>query len=232
MTTIETWGELLVGSFQDLWLRFISFLPELLAALIVFIAGWLIAMAIERVVVLIVEKLWIEKLAERVKLNELLRRGDIKLTFGQLIGALVKWFLILVFLLAASDILGLSEVTQFLNRVLLYVPNVVVAVLILLLGIIFGRFAERVVHGSLQAAKFASAGMLAGLAKWMITVFAILAALIQLKIAETMLNTLFTGFVAMIALAGGLAFGLGGREEAQRALQQLKSDISRRHGPM
>ncbi|MBI2426321.1 MAG: hypothetical protein HYV34_00595 [Candidatus Kerfeldbacteria bacterium] len=209
MTTIETWGELLVGSFQDLWLRFISLLPELLAALIVFIAGWLIAMAIERVVVLIVEKLWIEKLAERVKLNELL-----------------------VFLLAASDILGLSEVTQFLNRVLLYVPNVVVAVLILLLGIIFGRFAERVVHGSLQAAKFASAGMLAGLAKWMITVFAILAALIQLKIAETMLNTLFTGFVAMIALAGGLAFGLGGREEAQRALQQLKSDISRRHGPM
>lgn len=228
MNSTQTWGNLLLESFQDLWLRFINFLPELLAALFVFIVGWLIAVAIERLIVLVVEKLWIEKASERIKLKELLERAEIRMSVGQILGALVKWFFMLIFLLAASDILGLSEVTSFLNDVLGYVPNVVVAVVILLLGLVFGRFAERIVGGSVKAARLSTGHMLGTLAKWMIYVFAVLAALVQLQIADDLLQALFTGFVAMLAIAGGLAFGLGGREEAQRMLSNLRNDLTKR----
>lgn len=230
MDSAQTWSNLLLESFQDLWLRFINFLPELVAAIFVFIIGWLIAVAIERIIVLVVEKLWIEKASEKIKLKELLDRAEIRMSVGQILGALVKWFFILIFLLAASDILGLSEVTGFLDDVLGYVPNVVVAVVILLLGLVFGRFAERIVGGSVKAARLATGHMLGGLAKWMIYVFAVLAALVQLQIADDLLQTLFTGFIAMLAIAGGLAFGLGGRDEAQRILGNLRRDLTERRG--
>lgn len=228
METTQTWGELLLESFQDLWLRFINFLPELVAAILVFIIGWLIAVAIERIIVMVVEKLWIDKASEKIKLKELLERAEIRMSVGQILGVLVKWFFVLIFLLAASDILGLSEVTNFLNDVLGYVPNVVVAVVILLLGLVFGRFSERIVGGSVKAARLATGHMLGALSKWIIYVFAVLAALVQLQIADDLLQTLFTGFVAMLAIAGGLAFGLGGRDEAQRILASLRNDLSKR----
>lgn len=227
MNDFETWGEAISSSFWELWDRFIDFVPSLIAALLVFVIGWFIAAGIGHLVRTVLEKVAINRLAQAAKIHDRLKKVGISLEFGQIIGMLVKWFLILVFLMAAADILGLSQVNEFLNRVLLYVPNVVVAVVVLLLGFWFSQFAETVVVSSAKAGNFSSANFLGATAKWAILLFSVLAALVQLNVAESLLNTLFTGLVAMIAIAGGIAFGLGGRDSANRVLEHLRKDFTK-----
>jgi hypothetical protein len=110
--------------------------------------------------------------------------------------------------------------------VVLYIPNVIVAVIILLAGILLATFVRNVVKTAVEAAELASADFLSGIAKWAILLFSFMAALVQLQIAPGLINTLFTGLVAMLALGGGLAFGLGGKEHASRVLDRLRRDLS------
>jgi hypothetical protein len=140
-----------------------------------------------------------------------------------LIGWVVKWFFIVVTLLAVVNILNIPQVSSFLDQVLLYIPNVVVAIIILALGLIAGNFFYNVVNRAATASHMSAAAVsgLAALAKWAIVIFALMAALVQLGIAAGLIQILFTGFVAMLALAGGLAFGLGGRDKAARWLDKI-----------
>jgi hypothetical protein len=138
----------------------------------------------------------------------------------------VKWFFVIVALIAATDILGWEQLTSYLQEIVLFVPNVVIAVIILLAGILLSNFVQRVVKSAVEAAKLTSAGFLSGIAKWAILIFSFMAAFVQLEIAPDLIRVLFTGLVFMIALAGGLAFGLGGREHASKFLDRLKKDIS------
>ena len=148
---------------------------------------------------------------------------------SELIGGIVKWFLVLVFLMAATNILNLIQVTDFLNQIILYIPNVIVAVLILAIAFLVGNLVYGIVKGSTRAAGVMSATLLAAISKWAIIIFGILAALIQLGIATTLVSTMFTGFIAAISLAIGLAFGLGGREEAALILKKLREEITEKH---
>jgi len=157
-----------------------------------------------------------------------LEGSNLHLSISSLLGGLVKWFLILVFLLAAADILQLNAVSVFLNSILLYIPNIVVAVIILSVVLLAGNFVYDVVKGSTRAAGVVSASLLAVISKWAIIIFGIFAALIQLGVASSLVSTIFIGIVAMLALAGGLAFGLGGREEAALILRKLREEIMER----
>jgi hypothetical protein len=141
----------------------------------------------------------------------------------------VKWFLILVFLMAAANILQLTQVTNFLNSIIFYIPNVVVAVVILAIVTLVGNFVYGVVRGSSRAAGMVSATFLAAISKWAIIIFGIFAALIQLGVAGTLVSTIFIGIVAMLALAGGLAFGLGGKEEAALLLRKIREELTEKH---
>ena len=152
-----------------------------------------------------------------------------ELNVAKFMGGLVKWFLILVFLMAATDILRLTQVTNFLNSIILYLPNVVVAAVILAVAFLVANFVFAVVKGSTKVAGIVSATLLATVAKWAIVIFGFLAALIQLGIAASLINTLFIGFVAMLALAGGLAFGLGGKDEAALILKKIRQEITEKH---
>jgi len=225
MNTLQTWGDIIVSSFQDLWVRFINFLPSLVGALLVIIVGWVLAAWLGRMVTEILRKLWIDKAVKRAKISETFERMGIPIDVSKSIGFLVKWFLIIAFLLAAADILNLNQVTDFLNKVLLYIPNVVVAVVILLLGVLFANFIAQIIESGVKATRLTFGHFLAGIAKWAIIIFAVLAALVQLGIAASLLQILFTGLVAMLAIAGGLAFGLGGRGHAEKILQNLEKDL-------
>ena len=142
-------------------------------------------------------------------------------------GGLVRWFFIVVFLVAAMDVLGLNQVNDFLsNQVLTYLPKVIVAVLLLIAGALIAGALQKLVVTSAKAAELHSAALLGGVAKWAIWVFAILASLYQLGIVGPLIETLFTGFIGMLAIAGGLAFGLGGKEAAARYVEKLRQDIS------
>lgn len=228
MNGIQSWGEAITFSLIGLWEKLINFLPALIGALLVILAGWIIAATIGKFVEKIMKAAKVDQAMEKLNFGGKLYAGDMPFSFSAFLGGLVKWFLILVFVMAAADILQLSEVSSFLNSILLYIPNVVVAVVILTVVFLFGNFVYNVVKGSTKAAGVMSATLLAVISKWAIIIFGIFAALIQLGIASSLVSTIFVGIVAMLALAGGLAFGLGGKEEAGMILKKLREEISER----
>ncbi|HLD34988.1 MAG: Small-conductance mechanosensitive ion channel-like protein [Candidatus Giovannonibacteria bacterium GW2011_GWB1_45_9b] len=223
---IETWGDALILSFNELWTGVASFAPRLVAAVVIFVVGWVIAHALGKVVEQILRSLKIDKALQSLGVEEPIERAGIKLDVGVFIGALVKWFVIVVFLTATVDVLGLTQVTDFLkDDVLGYLPNVFVAAMILVVAALIADAVGKLVTGSAKAANLPSSGFLGGVSRWAIWVFAILAALYQLGIAGPMVQTLFIGIVGALALGLGLAFGLGGKDAAAKYLERLRQDI-------
>jgi len=229
MNSVQTWGEAITVSLLNLWERFVNFLPSLLGAILVFIAGWIVAVALGKAVEHIVKMIKVDDVIEKAGTKSRLRKAGVELNIAKFFGGLVKWFLILVFLMAATDILHLTQVTSFLNSIVLYLPNVIVAAVILAVAFLLGNLVFMIVRGSTKVAGIVSATLLATVAKWAIVIFGFLAALIQLGVASSLINTLFIGLVAMLALAGGLAFGLGGKEEAASILKKLRREITENH---
>jgi len=226
---ITTWSDVLIASFQQLWLGVIMFIPKFIVALVIFIVGWIIAMALGKLVSQIIRTLKVDKLLEAIGAEGTLSKAGIRLDSGAFIGGLVRWFFIIVFLVASIDVLGLSQVNAFLKDVvLLYLPNVIVAAFILVLAAYIADAMKKIVVSSAKAADVPSSGLMGGITKWSIWIFAILAALYQLGIAGVFAQTLFTGFVAMLAIAGGLAFGLGGKDAAARYVEKLREDMANR----
>lgn len=212
--------------FLELWDSVVDYLPQVIGAIVVFFVGIVIAVVLSKAIVKVIAVLGIDQLAGKLDITSQFEKAGIRLHIGQLLGWIVKWFFIIVSLIAATDILGWEQVTSYLQQVVLYIPNVIIAVIILLAGILLGNFVSRVVKSAVSAAQLESASFLSGIAKWAILVFTFMAALVQLQIAPDLIQVLFTGLVAMLALAGGLAFGLGGREHASRVLDRLRRDIS------
>jgi hypothetical protein len=218
------------GSFYDMWYTVAQYLPAILAAVIVFVIGWIIGIILYRVVVEIVRVLRVDDAVKAAGLNEAAKSAGFSLDVGRFLGTLVMWFVILVFLVASLEILGLTRVTIFLQTVvLLYLPQVIVAALILIIGAIAAEVARGLVTGSARAAGAHSANLAGSVAKWAIWIFAILAAVNQLGVATEFVQTLFTGIVVATSLAFGLAFGLGGKEAAARTIERVRSEISHNH---
>lgn len=227
--TIQTWGQAITDSLIDLWIRFINFLPALIGALLVFFIGWFIAIALGKFVTQVLRTLKVDQALDSAGLKNTLEKANISGTASGFLGAMVKWFLVIVFLVAASDILSLNQISVFLNNVLNYIPQLVIAVVILLVAVLFSKFVGNVIQASVKAASLNHGSFLSTVAKWAIMVFAILAALEQLGVAPGLIRTLFTGIIALIALAGGLAFGLGGKDMAASYLEKLRRDIKENH---
>ncbi|MFA5954896.1 MAG: hypothetical protein WC817_05210 [Patescibacteria group bacterium] len=228
--TVLSWEETLTTAFQNLWVKSISFLPELFGALIVLVVGLILASLLGKLARQVIGYARIDAMIERIGLAREVDRFGVQFSFSGLIGWLVKWFFILATLIAVADTLYIPQVTTFLTDVALYIPNVVAAIIILAIGVVVGRFVSEVVEHSFSASHVAKtvALTLATIAKWAIVVFAFMAALVQLGVARSLIQILFTGFVAMLALAGGLAFGLGGRDQAGRLIDSLAKQLSRR----
>jgi len=221
-----TWADVLSQSFQNLFYGLVTFIPNLVVAIIIFIIGWLIGVGVGRVVMQIVDALRVDQALKATGFERVLGRAGYGLSSGKFLGFLVKWFFIIVFLVAALDVLHLTTVNLFISDVVLgYLPQVIVAVLILLVAAVVAEAANRIVEGSAKAAALGSAGFLGKVAQYAIWTFALLAALAQLNVAAAFVQTLFTGIVIAVSLAVGLAFGLGGQAAAARYLENLRSEI-------
>ena len=222
---LQTWGEVFTMSLQGLWLGFISFVPSLLVAIIVFIIGWVVAGIVGKALKQVIDALKVDKLFASAGAEEALSRAGFKLSVGGFLGEVVRWFIIIVFLMTSLEVVGLSQVNSFLRDVVLtYIPQVVIAALILLVASVLADAAARVVAGAAKATNVRASALLGSVAKYSIWVFAFIVAFAQLGIAPQFMQILFTGLVAGLALAGGLAFGLGGKEAAARAIEHLRSD--------
>ena len=221
-------ASVLQASFNDVWFTIVSFVPAILAAAVIFIIGWVIGMILAKVIEQVIDVLRIDDALKASGVTEAVKDAGFHLSAGKLLGALVKWFVIIVFLMTALEILGLVRVTIFLQQVVLaYSPQVIVAVLILIIAAIVAEVVKSVVTGSARAAGVKQANMGGAIAKWAIWIFAVLAALNQLGVAAAFWQTLFTGIVVALSLAFGLAFGLGGKEAAARFIEKMRDEVTK-----
>ncbi|MDD4995405.1 MAG: hypothetical protein PHW53_03020 [Patescibacteria group bacterium] len=218
-------GRAIAEAWSDLIDKLIEFLPSLVAALIVLIIGILIAKALGQLVRKIIRAIKIDQFIKKINIVHKIEQAGTIVDFSYILGWLVKWFLYIVLLIAVSEILSLGQFTLFLRDIALYVPNVIIAVLILVVGLVLGEFINTLIVSILKGTK-AKLGALAGtVAKWSIFIFATLAALIQLGVAVALIQTLFTAIVVTIALSAGLAFGLGGRDAAREFIEKVRKDL-------
>lgn len=214
-------------AFYNLLWGVAMFIPNLLVAIIIFLIGWFVGALLGRVVKEAVRALQIDQGLRWIGLDDVVHRAGYQLNAGAFIGALVKWFVIIVFLMASLQIIGLSIVTFFLQQIIVqFLPQVIVAVFILLVAAVVAEVAQGVVAGSARAAGIRSAGFAGTAAKWAIWTFGVIAALSQLNIATAYFQTLFTGLVVALSLAFGLSFGLGGQEAAARFIEKTRDQIN------
>lgn len=223
---LQTWGDVIVASLQQVWTTVAVFLPLFIGAVVVLILGWIVAVALGKVVEQVVRALRFDSVLSKLDFEKAFERAGWKLNSAAFVGGLVKWFLIVVFLLASVNILGLTQVSDFLQDVLLYIPNVIVAAFILIISAVLSEVVERFVRGSVETAGYRGA-FVGVVARWAIWIFAFAAALFQLGIATAIVQTLVTGLVAALAIAFGLAFGLGGKDAAASFLEKIKGELRR-----
>jgi small-conductance mechanosensitive channel len=224
---IQTWGNVLRTSFQNLWDGVFMFIPNLIVAIVIVLIGWAIASVLGKVVKKFFDTIKLDEALSKAGFEKVVSKAGLHLNSGHFFGSIVKVFVIVVFLIASFDVLGLNQVNQFLQQVVLgYVPQLIIAVLILLVGAIVGDVLQKIVLASTKTASITSADLLGKIAKWAVWVFAILVALSQMGIAGPFIQTLFTGFVVAVSLALGLSFGLGGQEAASDIIRKVRHEIS------
>ncbi|MDQ3076476.1 MAG: hypothetical protein M3Q63_00255 [bacterium] len=215
-------GDVTVASLKTAWFEVLQYLPTIIGAILILFIGWIIAIVLGSLVQNAVKLIGLDETIERTGINQKLRvTGQYKLLSGML-GKLTKWFIILITLIAIANTFNLPQVTQFLNAVALYIPRVIVAVIILVIGMLLSDFVARILSTGINASKLPvrHRTTIISVARYAIIVFSIMAALVQLNIVPALIEILFAGLVLALALA----FGLGGREEAARFLASMRTE--------
>ena len=199
--------------------NFVSFLPALLGAIVVLVIGWVISGFLAKLIEKALSAIGLERAVQHSGIGDFIKRSGTHLTTSAVIAGLIKWFIRLIFIQAAANVLGMPQLTQIINSIILFIPKVVVAMAIIVIGALIARFLSGVVRSSVSELGVGNPNLLATLTQYAVIGFAVIAAINQLGIAAGVVNTLFTGLVGSIALAVGLAFGLGGRDVAAQITQ-------------
>jgi len=219
------WYTVTLQALQNVWQAFLSFIPTLIGAIVVFIIGWFIAVGIGRLVAEILKRIKFDRLFEKGAWKTAFEKAELKITPSEFIGAIFKWVLVIVFLQVAVGILGWTQFADLLGRVIGYLPNVIVAALIFVVAVIVADIVEKIVVAATEGARFAYTHLAGAIVKWAIWIFAILAILRQLIIAPELVNILFSALVYGVVAVLVLAFGLGGKEVAAELLADLRKKL-------
>ena len=228
---MNTWTSVWDGfaaSFNNAWSGVANFTPRFIGAVVLLIIGVLIADLIGKALAQVIRATRVDNVVRKAGTENFFNRAGLRIDIGKFIGMLVKWFLIVVVLIQTLQILQLNAVTLFLQSVLNYLPQVIVAVLILLAGLVIGEFMDKVVSTGSRAAQLGKPVFLGTATKWAIWIFTILVALYQLGIATLLSETVLNGIVIAISLAVGLAFGLGGQQHASEVIGKVRQEIADR----
>lgn len=212
--------ELIVQSLETTWHQVVRLAPRLLVAVLLLTAGWLIARLVQRATVRLLRVLRLDVAAEHTGVEDFLVRGGVRLTAVTLIGQVIYWGLMLIFVLAVFNVLGLAPQPLFVDRVADYVPNVVAAVVILVFGMVFARFVRGVVDAYLNNVGLRGGANVALLVQIVLLGFVGILALEQLNIDVQLLSSAFQLAFGAVCLALALAFGLGGRTWAESVLER------------
>ncbi len=224
---MNDWFTIMFGGAEGVE-TFINFALQFLLAFIVFLLGWLFAVGVGKIVQELLKRLQLDKITQIEKWEEALEKAEFDSSPSEFIGAICKWILIIVFLSIAVEILGLAQFSAFLNEVIIWLPNLLVAILIFVATVILASFAEKLVRASVHGAKVSYSRLAGAITKWAIWIFGISAVLMQLlPQVGNLILVLVQGIIAFIVVAGGLAFGLGGKEVAGDVLKDLREKFSK-----
>jgi len=213
-TQITEWSAALMTSLAGAMALFFSAIPKVLGFLLILIVGWLIASLVEKAVAAVLRSVRFNELSQRAGLADFVSKMGTRTDASGLLAGVVKWFIRLIALVVAFDALGLPAVSDVLRQLLLWLPNVVVALVVLVIGGLVARALSNLVRGATAKSHLGDPELLARVASALVWAFAIVVAVNQMGIATTLVNTLFMAVVGAVALALGLSFGLGGRETA------------------
>ena len=223
---LVNWYDITSEALSNFWTSFINFIPNLIVAIIVFLIGWIIAVIIGKIISQILMRLQFNRLFEKASWREALEKAEIRLNPAEFIGAIFKWILVIIILLIAVEILGLTQFQILLNNFIGWIPNLIVAVVIFVVAVIVADLLDKVVVAGVKRIGIEYVGLLGLIIRWAIYIFAGLAILVQLGVALALINTLIVSFFGMLALAFGLAFGLGGKDAAAKLIEDLRRKIS------
>jgi hypothetical protein len=229
-TQITEWSAALMTSLAAAMALFFSAIPKVLGFIVIVVVGWIIASLIEKGVAVLLRAVKFNVLAGRAGLGEFVDKMGANTDPAGLIGLVVKWFIRLIALVVAFDALGLPAVSDVLRQLLLWLPNVIVALVVLVIGGLAARALSNIVRGAASEGGLGNANFLAKLASVMVWAFAVVVAVNQIGIATTLVNTLFMAFVGALALGVGLSFGLGGRETAAAIVRNWYSKAQDKSG--
>jgi hypothetical protein len=222
-TTVQTvtpsFTETLMASFRDAFSMILGAIPRILGFIVVVAIGWFVSTILARAVTGLLRAIRFDELARKSGLADFLTKMGTGTDSAGVVAGLVKWLVRIVVLLVAFDVLGLPAVSDVMRQLLLWLPNLVVAIFVLFIGGIAARTLGNIVRGATAESGFSNPETLANVTRTTVWAFAIVVAINQLGIATNLINTLFTGFVGALAVALGLAFGLGGRDLASRTLE-------------
>ncbi|HET9587762.1 MAG TPA: hypothetical protein VFO91_03140 [Anaerolineales bacterium] len=216
---INEWGTAIVTSLTAALTLLLGAIPRIIGFLVIIIIGWLIAGALAAGVAALLRAIHFNVLAQRSGFQGFVHNMGLRTDPSSLLANIVKWFVRLIVLVVAFDALGLPAVSEVLQQFLLWIPNLVVAVVVLVIAGLAANALSNLVRGSTAQAGLGNPDLLANIARIAVWGFGIVVAVNQLGIAQTLINTLFMGLVGALALAIGLAFGLGGRETAAQIVQ-------------
>ena len=213
--------ELVNGIVSKFWIKFINYLPDFFGGLIILILGLILSGILKKFLQTIFKFLRIDSLMQKTKL---LDKAEVKV-WEEVLLEILRWTVVILFLIPTLEVWGLSRATAVLNQLLFYIPNVIIAVVIGFVGLLSAKLIADLVRHSMTTIGSTSASALSVLTKGTITFFTILVVLNQLGVAQDLIRILFTGIVAMLAIAGGLAFGLGGKDLAKELLDELRKKL-------
>ncbi|MDQ2713857.1 MAG: small-conductance mechanosensitive ion channel [Chloroflexota bacterium] len=226
MHVVTNWGDAILTALANALNLVLTFIPRLLGFLVILLVGWIVATLVSKALTLLLRKIGFDRMSERIGLTRFEQRMGVKMDSAGILGKIVFWFLLLIFLVPAADALGLPAVSNVLNQLVAYIPNVFVAILVLFLGALAGTVVADLVRGATASANIGNSNLFANIARYAILGFATLIALEQLQIAPALLNELFAALVGAAAIAFGLAFGLGGQDTARKWLNRGESAAS------
>lgn len=215
-------------SFSNISARLGVFAPRLVLALIVLVVGWLVALIVGNIVATVVQAVGLDSLSRKIGLTRLLDTAGIEKSVSAIVGQLVTWILVIVVFMAAAEVLGIESVQAFFNSVLGYVPNVIGAAATLLIGLVLSNFLGDVVRHASQASGLEHTNAVSVITRNAVTIFTFIAVLDQLGIASDIMRALLYGLIAMVTIAGGLAFGIGGQGVAKRSLDRIETELKKK----
>ena len=222
MLAVIEWKNLIVEPVTQMLTKIMAYLPVLLGALVILIVGWLIAKAIKRIVDWLLKLIRFDTLADKAGISAILRKGDLEISAREVVSNIVYWLIMIMVLVMTVDALGLPKTSDVLASLFAYVPNVIAALLVLIVAMFLASFVSGIVRTAAGNANLPKPQVFAGISRWAIIIFAVTISLEQLGIAPLLVTATFNIILGGVCLALALAFGLGGKDAAAKYLEELR----------